>query len=188
MPLNRKNDHPAFEVWRKNHPLYRLSRRHEWSMREYLNAVGYGKGASLDLDAMPSMKVIQRCAEYEGMDTFSLANRCREWYALRPDHAWLHHALDAWRRACPLRRRRDERGWSMRDLNKKAGIHYVSVCKHERGESYPDVRRMELYGRAFGVSTMTIIREYQRWWESKPTERNAKKYLEKVLSGEQVHE
>jgi len=182
MPLNNRTEHPAFEVWRKSNPIYKLSRTHEWSMREYLNAVGYGKNARLDLNALPSTSVIQKVALYEGMDTWSLANRCREWYALRPEHAWLHHATDAWRRACPIRTRRDECGWSQRDLSTRAGVNYVSICKHERGQNYPDVRRLELYGRAFGIKTMTMMREYQQWWESKPTERNAKKYLEKALT------
>lgn len=184
MPLNRKTEHPAFEVWRKSNPIYKLARRQQQSMREYLACCGYGQGATLALDKVPSMKVLQKVADHEGIDTFSLANRCREWFALRPDHAWLHHALDAWRRACPIRRRRDEMGYSQRELNRKAGVHFVSICKHERGDSYPDVRRMELYGRAFGIATMTMIREYQKWWQDRPTERNAKRYLEKVLSAE----
>lgn len=43
-----------------------------------------------------------------------------------------------------IRRRREARGWSQRDLADKAGMHYNSVCRYEAGADIPVVTFMRL--------------------------------------------
>ncbi len=50
-----------------------------------------------------------------------------------------------------LRRWRDRRGWSLRELGKRSGVSYVTIQKIEAGTMSPTVMTLEKLAAALGV-------------------------------------
>ena len=56
-----------------------------------------------------------------------------------------------------LRRYRNERGLSVRDLAVEAGVHYVSIVRLENGKFDPRLSTLRKLAKALGVTVCDLI-------------------------------
>ena len=56
-----------------------------------------------------------------------------------------------------LRRWRERRGWSLRDLGKRSGVSYVTVQRIEAGKMSPTLDTLEKLATALGITVRDLI-------------------------------
>ncbi len=56
-----------------------------------------------------------------------------------------------------LRRFRKQKGYSIRRLAKKAGVHWTTVWKAEKGLRAPTVATLKKLAKAFGVKVADLL-------------------------------
>lgn len=56
-----------------------------------------------------------------------------------------------------LRWLRKKRGFTIRGLALKSGVHYVSICRYETGKAEPSVRNLTRLAAALGCTVDDLI-------------------------------
>lgn len=56
-----------------------------------------------------------------------------------------------------LRHRREQRGYSVRELAKRAGVGFVTVSRIENGHMSPTVTKLEKLAKALGISLRSFF-------------------------------
>lgn len=56
-----------------------------------------------------------------------------------------------------IRRAREQRGWSQRDLARALGVEHAQISKWETGRNMPSPRYLERLGRELGVPAETFL-------------------------------